>query len=491
MALSLARIIEDLNNEQNFTIRVQAVSKLAAFNDADTLDLLLMALRDPYFRVREEAAQALIQRPDPRAIAPLVAAVTDIPAVRDAALEALQARTLSEEVVNRISSYLDTFSFYQRRKELTEVNVLKNESIEALTKALNDQDFLVREGAVNALGSLRDEKGFMALTDASNDLYLSVREAAIRNLQAYEGPLSMPVLLNVMNTTNWSLFDTLIDLMVKREFEHTVDVLVNLLQHENFVIRRRARAGLSKVPGTPILKTIVQTLREWDASDKAVPAYMIAQFYKDHLFDHVHYFSNAMMGLMGNIVERDWPKGIEALHQLADEKEWRHLAFFSTSELDRRNQFDVSTVLDKTFDLQRRYSTQYLCIRHLARFQMYNHDGNKYFGCRICKHTHTSIRASKLIALLDNSATEFQQKDNKAYRVNWLKHRTWMDFDAIEIGECSNDSITEFCIDIGNDTDSYRIQHYTNALCYIKNGTILSTESLNLLKNRFKKVIEL
>jgi|GEM_PF-6328423 len=491
MPPSLSQLIEDLNNEQNFSTRLNALSKLSSYPESDTLDLLLTALKDPYYRVREKAAQSLVRIYDTQVTDPLVAAVTDIPAVRDAALEALKARMLPDEVQDRISSYLDSYSFYKRRKELQSDNrFTTNGSLEYLLKAAKDPDFLVREAAVKALSAIPDEEAFIAITEACDDLYLSVRETALRSLPSYKGPLPPSLITEILNTTYWPLFDVVVNLLLEQEYEHTVDVLLDVLQHDNFVIRRRARDGLSRVPKQPTLSTLLHSLNEWDSTDQAIPAYTITRFFKEGLKEHVNHFSAAMLGLMGNIVERDWPKGIEALHRLADKEEFRHLAFFCTAELDRRNHFDVSGVLDRTYDLQKKYEAQYLCTQHLSRFHLCHHDGNKYLGCRICKQTHTSTRAPKLIAVLDHSESQQTHEIEDSYRVNWLKLRTRMDFDAIEIGECPEDAITEFCIDMGNDTDAYRIQKYKSVICIIKSGITLSTESMNLLKNRFKKVEE-
>ena len=490
MPPSLSQLIEDLHNEQNFSTRLNAISKLSWYTEEDSLDLLLSALKDPYYRVREKAAQSLVRVYDTRVIDPLVAAVTDIPAVRDAALEALKARILPDEVQDRISNYLDSFSFYKRRKELKEDHRFTHpESLEYLLLAAKDPDFLIREAAVQALSTIPEEAAFIAITEACGDLYLSVREAALNSLKLFKGPLSAPLITEILTTTYWPLFDSLVNLLVDREYEHTVAVLLNVLQHDNFIIRRRARDGLNRVPERAPLSTLIHSLNEWDSTDHAIPAYIIAQFYKEGRHEHVKHFSTAMLGLMGSIVERDWPKGIEALHRLADREEFRHLAFFCAAELDRRNHFDVSGVLDRTYDLQKKYSAQYLCTEHLARFNLCHHDGNKYLGCRICKQTHTSTKAPKLIAILDNYELPQTHEEGSPYRVNWLKHRTRMDFDAVEIGDCTEDAITEFCIDMGNETDAYRTQKYKSVLCIIKSGITLSTKSMNLLRNRFNKVV--
>ena len=489
MPPSLSQLIDDLHNEQNFSTRLNAISKLSWYTESDTLDLLLTALKDPYYRVREKAAQLLVRVYDPRVTDPLIAAVTDIPAVRDAALEALRARILPDEVQGRISSYMDSYSFYKRRKELqSDSRFTNNGSLEYLLKAAKDPDFLVREAAVKALSTIPEEEAFIAITEACDDLYLSVREAALRSLHSYKGPLPAPLIAETLTTTYWPLFDAVVNLLLDQEYEHTVDVLLDVLQHDNFVIRRRARDGLSRVAERSTLSTLIHSLNEWDSTDQAIPAYTIPQFFKEGLNEHVNHFSTAMLGLMGSIVERDWPKGIEALHRLADKDEFRHLAFFCTAELDRRNHFDVSGVLDRTYDLQKKYDAQYLCTQHLARFHLCHHDGNKYLGCRICKQTHTSTRAPKLIAVLDNAESLQTHEAEGSYRVNWLKHRMRMDFDAVEIGECPEDAITEFCIDMGNDTDAYRIQKYKSVLCIIQRDVELSAESMNLLKNRFKKL---
>ena len=492
MVPDLSHVISELNNEQNFRARLKAISKLGWHTSPESLDVLLIALRDPYFRVREKAAQALSRIYDPKTTEPLIAAVTDIPSVRDAALEALKARILPEDIQIRISKLLDTYSFYERRKSIRgEAPFIHQNSSIPLSEAANSQDFLIREAAVEALGQMHDELAFNTLIKACDDLYLCVRETAIRSLRSFQGPLTVPLLTKALRTMNWVLFDALVDLMFERNYERSAEVLISLLQDESFVIRRRARASLSRIPDDPNLASLVGSLSIWDSVNKHIPAYIIAQFHKEGLIDHAHYFSHAMLGLMGNIVERDWPAGIEALHRLADLNEWRHLAFFCTAELDRRNQYDVSSVLDRTHNIQRKYARDYLCTQHLARFKMINYEGNRYLGCRVCMQTHTSTKASQLVLVIDSAMKAPFLEQSNSFRFNWLHNRARMDFDAIEIGSCSEDSITEFCIDIGNDTDSSRIQGYKSARCYLQPDITLSTKTMNLLRNQFKQIFPL
>ena len=492
MIPNFSQIAIELNNEQNFQTRLKAISKLAnGYSDAEeSLQLLLTALKDPYFRVREKAVIALAKMYDPRVIEPLVAAVTDIPTVRDAALESLQARTLSTEILTRISSYLDSYSLYKRRKKLNaQPPFSTKDSLDALSEAASDPDFLIREAAVRSLSSFGDERAFSILISACNDFYLSVREAALHSIRSLPGPFSTPLLTSALKTTNWVLFDVLVDLMLDRNYENTTDVLINVLQEDNFVIRRRARAGLSRICTDSTLSSLVGSLALWDARDMHIPAYIMAQFYKEGLFDHLSCFSHAMVGMMGSIVERDWPAGIEALNELASLKEWRHMAFFFTADIDRRNRFDVTSALDNTFDTQRQKADKYLCTEHLARFRRYIHEGNRYLACRICKQTHLSIKVSKVVLVIDSSMDVLYSRNDDTYFVNWLAHRRRMDFDSVEIGTCSEDFITDFCIEMGNDTDSYRNQKYATASCYLRPGSTLSIKAMNLLRTQFKKVV--
>ena len=491
MGPPLTKLIHDLNNEQNFLTRVQAISKLSWHNDGDIIDLLIQALKDPYFKVREKAAHELNRIYDPRVIEPLIAAVTDIPCVRDAALESLKSRTLSQELQNQVSSYLDTYASYTRRSELKQKFKRPPEtSFPSLLAASRESDFLMREAAAHTLGQCHTEEALICLAHASDDLYLSVREAATRGIQLYEGPLSTPLLKEVMSTTNWPLFDSLLYMLHRREYTALVHVLIHLLQNDNFVIRRRARVGLSNINGDQSLPALVDSLAYWDSEAHSTPAYIAAQLYKEGLHARVTHFSEAMKGLMGSIVERDWPAGIEALHRLADKEEWRHLAYFSTTELDRRNQYDVGAVLDRTFEIQKKYRQAYLCTKHLARFNVHYHQGHKFLGCRICKQTHTSIRVDNVTAVLDSSAPPVVEEDDM-YRVNWIKRKQRMDFDAVEVGVCPADTITDFCIEIGNDTDTYRTRRYQNTVCYVQKGLSLSPETTNLLNRQFKRVVTL
>ena len=211
----------------------------------------------------------------------------------------------------------------------------------------------------------------------------------------------------------------------------------------------------------------------------------------------------------------DPQRGLSILNRLAaSSQEWRHLApmiddFISNKT--RRARILISQqitlkawsdylelytrALHKGYKRQKKHTGEFLCLDHFTRFREYlkfsTHFGRHgdrfyYLGCRKCESTINSVRTKKVVAVLDSEMNEPLTLKQEALRVNWLVHQAPFDFNTLEIGPCSEDEITKFCIDIGNDSDTYRTPRYSSVKVKVKNGVQLSNHSKAQLGRFFR-----
>ncbi len=73
-------------------------------------------------------------------------------------------------------------------------------------------------------------------------------------------------------------------------------------------------------------------------------------------------------------------------------------------------------------------------------------------------------------------------------RVNWLAKQQLFDFDQVEIGVAGDKTVTQFCMEIGNDMDPQRTGRYATMICTLTPEASLNTNTLNILNRTFAKV---
>ncbi|MGZ4907751.1 MAG: HEAT repeat domain-containing protein [Halobacteriota archaeon] len=109
---------------------------------------------------------------------------------------------------------------------------LQEKAVIPLTKSLKDPDMLVRRAAADALGKIGDPRAIVPLADMMSDADPTTRDVAV---QAFH--------------------DT-----VDKSEEHAVDPLVQLLRHQNPLVRREAATELGDL-ATPALDQVTETVK--------------------------------------------------------------------------------------------------------------------------------------------------------------------------------------------------------------------------------------
>jgi HEAT repeat protein len=128
-------LILDLNDD-NRTVREEAAKALSEIGDPRAVDPLIEALKDEHWRVRQLAAIALGEIGDPRAVDPLITALRYEDSARTALLRAFPNRWVRTSAANALGDIGDT------------------RAVGPLTTALGDEDEYVRKASAEALEKL-------------------------------------------------------------------------------------------------------------------------------------------------------------------------------------------------------------------------------------------------------------------------------------------------------------------------------------------------
>jgi hypothetical protein len=150
---------------------------------------------------------------------------------------------------------------------------------------------------------------------------------------------------------------------------------------------------------------------------------------------------------------------------------------------------DIGTI---TLSLRLRLS-QLLCRQCLRRFTAHQVETSwlramTYYGCRACQRSVNPFLADQVIAVLDSRMAEKTSQQDQTLRVNWLEHRQLFDFEAVEIIHAADEDIERFAVQVGNDTDEQRRDHYQTMPCLVAPGCPLSANSHRILERTFKLV---
>ena len=362
---------EFIHNEQDYSSRRQAVQELGTLNNPDAIELLLVALQDPYYKIRAEAARSLGAYQDPRVIPPLIGALLDTPSVREAARTALDNMSIPDALQKRIHVFDDDDALRMHRAAIrNEAHFQPPIDYSIVHSACTSEDFAVREAAIFALAGSSQTQSLPVLLNALEDEVLSVREAAAQVVCTYSGAIPVERLGQLLQTAHVFVFNAVITLLRMHSAAALPPLMINLLQHSDITLRRRARRVLQQTDIDQDLRTLIDSLAEWDDRSRAVPAILATSFYREGQVEKASILGDAIQGCLGDVLVRDWPRGLEALRKLTSMREYRHLSYFCTVDFDKFDVTDLKHVLNETYMLlsQEDLTSAYLCKDHLTRF---------------------------------------------------------------------------------------------------------------------------
>ena len=178
------KAIRDLQ-DSDVVIRREAAVALFDLNDTRAVEPLIEALNDPDAEVRANAASALGWLKDIRAVDALIEKLSDEdPVVRSIVAISLGVINDSRAAEPLIRALDDENSSVQANAAISLGAHLKDPSaLEPLIKGLADKEGIVRSSSAYALGELGKDKAATALTTAQSDEDETVREEAAAALE--------------------------------------------------------------------------------------------------------------------------------------------------------------------------------------------------------------------------------------------------------------------------------------------------------------------
>lgn len=241
--------------DKNYILRKDAAQALGELADPRAIEQLVSALQyrglsaDKDLPVRVAAAIALGKLGDPQAIEPLVAilqgrkfAPGDVP-VRSAIVTAL-GDLANPLVVEPLITALKDAPI--RDSVVVSFGKLGDYALEPLLKALKDKDKTVRMSAAAALGELGNPQGVEPLIAALGDNQSSVRSAAAAALGKLGDLRSVQPLLAAFHDKDGSVRSSIANALGKLGDPRAVELLTAALQDKDVAVRTVATTALKK-----------------------------------------------------------------------------------------------------------------------------------------------------------------------------------------------------------------------------------------------------
>jgi len=292
----ITRYINALKDEGE-PVRVIAATSLGDIGDAQSVGVLITALRDDFPAVRASAADALgklcarikdenIVRP---AIEPLIAAVkSDNSSLRGNSVEALEAIGLpAVEFLETALSNPDGIVRASANSILAKIEPTKASQyhITRYINDLKDADIFVRSNAAISLGKIGDEKAIKPLIDALSDENGAVRNNAANALKNIGEPVVQMLAValedgNATPTVRWYAANTLgqvaAHLMDTAVMQSAVASLITAIKDKDNSIRIVASNALAKI-GAPAVDALIALFKDTNSSTRSIAARTLGQ----------------------------------------------------------------------------------------------------------------------------------------------------------------------------------------------------------------------
>jgi HEAT repeat protein len=176
--LSFEDLLANLKSP-NAKTRQEAAQALGNSRRREAVAHLAPLVHDPEVKVRMEVVKAIRQLREPAAVPALVTSMRDgDSAIREEAIGTLVELYADRERASAVSRFLGLFSYEFDRSSIPPYVVVDPSVIQALGRALRDEDKDIREEAALALGILNGTAALKELTASLQDPEPGVRGAA-------------------------------------------------------------------------------------------------------------------------------------------------------------------------------------------------------------------------------------------------------------------------------------------------------------------------
>lgn len=219
---------------ESFEEAMEHPSLRAKIKFEGAFDDVIRALHSPDEEMREEAAKALGELGDYRAVDPLIGLLSD------------ENRYVRREAAKSLGKIGD------------------GKAIPALINALKDEDRYGREGAAEGLGEM-GEHAYPSLIDAMADDDWHVRMGAAIALRIIGNKDALPVLITAMQDENRFVRREVIKSLGRIGDHSVIDTLIEALKDPDRSVRLRAVSALSKCRDRRIIEPLIEALNDEDS----------------------------------------------------------------------------------------------------------------------------------------------------------------------------------------------------------------------------------
>jgi HEAT repeat protein len=266
-------LAQELKNE-NWQIRLLAVWALGNIGNPKAIPALIQALQDENKQVRLIAAEALGKIGDSRAVSALIPALQDEDRdVRQAAVNALGkigdpqvipflTRALQDEDTDVCQAAAEALgkigdpqaipaliqAFESWKIDLKKGSSKQTSSLEEILLQIKaNWSVEVRQAIVKALGEIGDPQAVPALIDALKDEDWRVREAAVEALRKI-GPPALPALIEMLKDKREWVRQATVQALGEIGDSRATSALIRALGDKDEGVRQAAAEALSKLP---------------------------------------------------------------------------------------------------------------------------------------------------------------------------------------------------------------------------------------------------
>ena len=229
---------------------------------ADDVLEQIAALKDEDWAIREEAASALGEAQDSRAVVPLVGLLNDPDrSVRQAAIEALTS--IGHPAVVPLGECLGSTDLLLQESASSVLATIADDRVLApLLHALMSSDWIVRMHAVKGLGLIGARQAVTALMPLLQDKVKAVREETTHVL-AQIGDCAVPELLEGITHPEWLVRLHAVEALGKTKSARAVKPLLSVLFNDaDSAVRVDAARSLGEIGDPQAVESLLVTLKE-------------------------------------------------------------------------------------------------------------------------------------------------------------------------------------------------------------------------------------
>ena len=228
---------------------------------ADSLLEHITALRDADWAIREEAALALAEARDSRAVVALSALLKDADrAVREAAMQALRAIG-GPSVVTLGACLRDTDLTVQESAASILSSIGDERVLIPFIEVLDSPDWIVRMHAAKGLGRIGDSRAVEPLMPLLQDKVKAVREEATQAL-AQIGEASLPYLHNALKHEDWLVRLHAVEALGKLKSGQSVEAILSVMFNDtDTAVRVDAARSLGEIGDPRAAKFLITVMR--------------------------------------------------------------------------------------------------------------------------------------------------------------------------------------------------------------------------------------